>query len=238
VSFAFSLCGNCKSNDFTFSLRCLEKQCVYFLTSKPPFMKKGLILSIAFLCAFTIKSVAQEGELKPFKVDVSLGYAIPGGSGAKGGVIFSVEPKYAVAENIAVGLRMEAAVMARFSGYDSNGDPVDADVKAAGSYLATGDYYFSNNYSFRPFAGIGAGIYTIANANVNNSNGTVAAGSKFGGLIRVGAEMSHFRIGIEYNLVPGSTLDGYDENGNVAKIDSKNGYLGIKIGVCLGGGPR
>ena len=36
-----------------------------------------------------------ESELKPFKIDVSFGYAIPGGSGAKGGVLFAVEPKYA-----------------------------------------------------------------------------------------------------------------------------------------------
>src|SRR5690242_20431543 len=132
-------------------------------------MRKGLILSAAFLCLVSIKSFAQkkESDLKPFKVDVSLGYAIPGGSGAKGGVLFVVEPKYAVAPNIAVGLRMEAAVMARAQVVD--GEAMSADVKAAGSYLATADYYFTDNYNFRPFGGIGAGIFTLASASVDES---------------------------------------------------------------------
>ena len=204
-------------------------------------MRKVLILSSVFLCLVTMKSFAQknENDLKPFKVDVSFGYAIPGGSGAKGGVLFVVEPKYAVIPNLAVGLRMEAAVVARFSGYDQNGDVVSADVKASGSYLATADYYLMDNYAFRPFVGAGAGIFSIAGATVSDAGSESAgAGSKFGGMIRAGFEVSHFRLGLEYNLVPKSTYDGFDNDGNPAKVSSKNSYIGIKIGVCFGGGPR
>lgn len=103
------------------------------------------------LLAFSANAQSSD-ELRPFKVDVSLGYAIPGGSGSKGGVIFAVEPKYAVLSNLALGLRMEAAVVARITGLDANGNAQSADVKASGSYLATGDYYFSDNYALRPFA--------------------------------------------------------------------------------------
>jgi outer membrane protein X len=47
-----------------------------------------------------------------------VGYAIPAGTGAKGGVLFAVEPKYAVIPNLSLGVRFEGAVMARFAGYD------------------------------------------------------------------------------------------------------------------------
>lgn len=197
---------------------------------------KFLILALGTIMSYS--AIAQESDLKPFKVDVSLGYAIPGGSGSKGGVLFAVEPKYAVMSRLAVGLRMEAAVIARFGGYDAEGYPNDVSVKAAGSYLATGDYYFSDNYSFRPFAGAGAGIFSLASAEINSTEEGVTAGNKFGGVVRAGIEVSHFRVGFEYNIVPKTTFSGFDNNGEPATLTSKNSYIGIKLGVCLGGGPR
>ncbi len=203
-----------------------------------PLQMKKLLFSFLLAAGFSSAAFAQEEvELKPFKVDVSLGYAIPGGSGSKGGVLFAVEPKYAVMPNLAVGLRMEGAVVARFSGYDANGDIANADVNASASYLATGDYYFKDNYSFRPFAGAGVGLFSLAAANISATGGESAGtSSKFGGMVRAGLEAGHFRFGIEYNIVPSSMLDGFDANGNPAKIESKNSYLGIKLGVCIGGG--
>jgi opacity protein-like surface antigen len=201
-------------------------------------MKKNfLILAFGTIVSFAAMAQSNSG-LKPFKVDVSLGYAIPGGSGAKAGVLFAVEPKYAVMSQLAVGLRMEAAVIARFSGYDAEGYPNNATVKAAGSYLATGDYYFTDNYSFRPFAGAGAGIFSLASAEVNSNADVISAGTKFGGMIRAGIEMSHFRLGVEYNIVPSTKFTGLDNNGDPATLTSKNGYLGIKLGVCIGGGKK
>ena len=199
-------------------------------------MKKiYLFLSLAIV---SLSAIAQP-DLKPFKVDVSLGYAIPGGSGAKGGILFVVEPKYAVIPRVSVGLRMEAAVVARFNGYDDNGDPIDASVKASGSYLATADYYFTDHYSIRPFAGAGAGIFTIAGVESTSSSDKVSVGSKFGGMVRAGVELSHFRFGVEYNIVPKTSFSGYDSDGNPTDgLTSGNSYIGIKIGVCFGGGRR
>lgn len=201
---------------------------------------KNVLAIVTLTSILSISTQAQEATaLKPFKVDVSVGYAIPGGEGAKGGVLFAVEPKYAVIPNLAVGLRMEAAVVARFNGYDENGDAVDASVKGSASYLATGDYYFTNNYSFRPFAGAGAGVFSIASVEVNATSGEISGGSKFGGMVRAGFEASHFRFGLEYNIVPKTTFEGYDENGNLTSgLTSNNSYIGIKLGVCIGGGRK
>jgi hypothetical protein len=43
-------------------------------------------------------------------------------------------------------------------------------------------------------------------------------------------------LGLEYNLVPKTTFSGYDSNGDPATLTSKNGYIGVKLGVCFGGG--
>jgi hypothetical protein len=199
-------------------------------------MKKIYFLLIAgTILSFSTR--AQESDLKPFKMDISLGYAIPGGSGAKGGILFAFEPKYAVLSKLSVGVRIEAAVVARFNGYDQYGEFQDASVKASASYLATADYYFMDNYRFRPFAGVGAGIFSLAGYESSTDN--YSSGNKFGGMIRAGMEISHFRIGFEYNIVPNTTFSGYDNNGDpVNNLTSKNSYIGIKFGVCLGGGPR
>jgi outer membrane protein X len=207
-------------------------------------MKKVCLL-LAFGTILSLSSFAQ-GGYKPFKVGVDLGYAIPSGSGAKGGVLFAIEPKYAVASAITVGLRIEGAVMARgYVGVNDDAGSADLDVKASGSYLLTGDYYFTNNHSFRPFSGIGTGIYSIAAASMSGDGGSgsgevsVGGGSKFGGLIRTGFEAGHFRLGLEYNLVPKTSIIASGGSGSgETKIESKNSYMGIKIGVLIGGGKK
>lgn len=181
---------------------------------------KKITFSILFM-TFVILGNAQ--TFKPFKVDFATGYAIPGGSGSKAGVLFAIEPKYALNDAITVGIRFEGAVVAR-AYKDQSGDYVAGEVKAAASYLATGDYYFNTN-KFRPFAGVGVGIFSTAGAGVN-SNGDVVEGassSKFGGMPRVGFEFGHFRAAVEYNIV-GKTGD------------INNNYIGIKLGFFAGGG--
>lgn len=199
--------------------------------------KNYLVLVLGTL--LTLSATAQDQELKPFKVDISLGYAMPVGTGSDGGAVFSIEPKYAITSNIAIGLRMEGAAIARFTGYDYNGNPTEADVKASASYLLTGDFYLSDKYSFRPFVGAGAGIFALGKASVNSSSESYGGGTEFGGMIRAGFEASHFRFGIECNIIPQSSFSGYDQNGDpVSNLESKNSYIGFKLGVCLGGGPR
>ena len=195
-----------------------------------------------FILSATI-SLSSQGQdavrLNPFKADLSIGYAIPGGEGTKGGIVLAFEPKYAVIPNLAVGLRFEGAIIAKFSGYDEEGNAMNTKVKAAGSYLATGDYYFTNNFALRPFAGVGAGIFSLAGIEMNSSSENISGGSKFGGMVRGGIEAGHFRIGLEYNIVPKTTFEGYDSDGNyVTGLTSSNNYIGIKLGAFIGGGRR
>jgi outer membrane protein W len=183
-------------------------------------MKKLITFALALL-VFQLVNAQETSDriFKKFKVDVSLGYAIPQestGGGTKGGALFVIEPKYAVMEELSVGLRMEAAVMASISSSGQSGS-----AKANASYLATGDYYFSNN-KFRPFGGAGAGIFTYASVSSDNpAINSIPINSKFGFMARGGFEYGHLRLGVEYNFVA-----------------DKAGYLGLKIGACIGGGRK
>ena len=200
-------------------------------------MKKILVLSAAVLSISMVRAQSGGGEFQPFKVDLAIGDAIPQGSGAKGGVLFSLEPKYAVMNQLSVGLRLEAALMER--GFtSSDGSSASAKVAAASSYLLTGDYYLSNK-AFRPFVGAGVGVYQLASASFddNTNDGAVGTGSatKFGGMLRAGFELQHFRLGVEYNLVGKSSETSDDGYGDVVTVSSKNSYLGIKLGFFIGG---
>lgn len=191
---------------------------------------------ITVLASILCCSAVAQSSLRPLKVDLSIGYAVPGGTGSKGGVLFVIEPKYAVIPQLSLGLRMEAALIARFGGYDAEGNPNNVDVKGSGSYLATGDYYFVNNYALRPFAGAGVGLYRIAGVEISSNTDGVSTASKFGQMIRAGVELSHVRLAVEYNIVPSTTFSGYNSSGEPATLTSKNSYVGFKVGVCLGGG--
>lgn len=191
-------------------------------------MKKAIILALIIIAAQGARAQKEKdgasGDriFKKFKVDVSFGYAKPQGSGSgsdfNGGALFVIEPKYAVLEQLALGLRMEAAVTAKIDKAGNNGS-----AKANLSYLLTGDYYFNNN-KFRPFGGVGGGIYTTASIDTSTNVSSVSqipASSKFGFMARAGFEYGHLRVGLEYNFVA-----------------DKSGYLGIKLGTCIGGGRK
>ena len=185
---------------------------------------KRILFGAILICAVSFAN-AQSTTFKPFRADFGFGYAIPSGSGSKGGIAVSFEPKYAVNDNISLGLRFEAAVTAR-GAIDKNGNAVSGSAKASGSYLLTGDYYLSN-MNFRPFVGIGTGIYSVASVSVSvdstNTQETVAGGTKFGFAPRAGFEVGHFRMAMEYNIAGKSG-------------DINNNYLAIKLGFFIGGG--
>jgi hypothetical protein len=54
--------------------------------------------------------------------------------------------------------------------------------------------------------------------------------TSFGGMVRAGFEVTHFRMGLEYNFVNNTFVNPYTNN------TIKNGYFSIKVGVHIGGG--
>ncbi|SHN04689.1 hypothetical protein [Flavobacterium xinjiangense] len=191
---------------------------------------KKVILAVATFLVFTIGYSQKEGG---FRVGLDFGF-VPAQGGA--GLLFSIEPKYNIKDNMNVGLRIGGAGIVR--DVNDSGTSTSAKVSANSSYVATYDYYFNKSgKTFVPYIGGGAGFYTVGNVqfdDINSSNNvTLDATSSFGGLVRGGFEWGKFRMGVEYNLVPESTL--HDMNGNNRGTVS-NTYLGIHLGFYVGGG--
>ncbi|WP_224999850.1 hypothetical protein [Cesiribacter sp. SM1] len=194
---------------------------------------KKLLLSVLGLFLFIGASYAQ--EYKPFKIGLGLGYAIPGGEGAGGGILIYGEPMYRINDAIAVGLRVEGAIVVR--GYsETNVDDYSLDAAAIGSYTLSGQYYFSNA-TFRPLVGAGFGIYSLAAVSVENGDDTGAGESTtFGFYPRVGFDAGHFNFMIEYNIVPNTKIESTTLGGESVTV--KNSYLSIKAGASILGGRR
>jgi hypothetical protein len=194
---------------------------------------KQLILCLALTVIGISTITAQDGEriFKRFKGDVSLGYAQRLGNEGSGGVLFAMEPKFAIIDQLSVGLRIEGAIMSR--AISSNNVYSDDDAVFSGSYVATADYYFTNNYSIRPFAGAGVGVFSVVSDLSDYYDNDLSY--KLGGIVRAGVEIKHFRFGLEYNMTPEVSIY---LPGSSSTTLSKTSYIGIKAGFCFGGGPR
>jgi hypothetical protein len=184
------------------------------------------------LCLTMFLSVLAVGvnaqEYKQFRVGIGGGYAMPGGSGASGGVLFYFEPGYRFADNIIANIRVEWAAMAR--GLAEDVQDADFSVSTSGSYTLNGQYYFSNE-SFRPFVGAGVGMYKINAAEVDGVGSFGSSETKFGFYPRVGFDAGHFTLSLDYNLVGKTTIEVDGEEFNF-----KNSYIGIRLGGFFGGG--
>ncbi|MEL6558199.1 MAG: outer membrane beta-barrel protein [Bacteroidota bacterium] len=196
-------------------------------------MKKQLLALLLVLFAVVVTAEAQ--EYKKWKVGLGLGYAAPADGG--GGVAVYLEPAYRVNDQIAVGLRLESAALAKVVGDE------EASISGNASYTVNGQYYLSDS-KFRPFVGAGIGIFSLASISVSTTgtSGDISAGgdTKFGFYPRVGFDLGHFNFIFDYNLVGNSELPGVtvDNNGNTttSNVDVKNSYFAVKLGFSIGGG--
>ncbi|MCK0160857.1 outer membrane beta-barrel protein [Allomuricauda sp. F6463D] len=184
-------------------------------------MKKILFVFLLMLAVTQVSQAQEEGK---FRFGLDLGYTMPSGGG---GVLIAIEPKYNIADNMNIGLRLESAAMAK------NVGETEADLTASMSYIGTFDYYFnSGSSSFAPFLGGGVGYSTLGNLSTSVDTELVDAefevDGKFGGLIRTGFEAGKFRLAATYNLI------GKTELFEGAEI--KNSYFSISLGFYFGGG--
>ncbi|MBC6411087.1 MAG: hypothetical protein GDA42_11660 [Ekhidna sp.] len=110
------------------------------------------------------------------------------------GIGFYVEPKYAVSENIDLGLLI---------GRNAFGG-VNDDVNTAKSFniLPTGTYRFSTN-NVTPYVGAGLGLYSFDFGSIFGSiiGGGDDTSTEFGFAPRVGIYIGKLNLGVAYNVV-------------------------------------
>lgn len=199
---------------------------------------RKVVLSLLFV-AFVFSANAQEkGKIR---VGVNAGLALPN-SGV--GIAGDLDIRYNVMDNVNVGVKFGLASLVKDMDINNPSGNIDATVGAATSTLLISDYYFSDgNSSFAPFLGGGLGFYNALNIKMVGTGSTAPTTpsdlssflpeKKFGGLLRGGFEAGHFRMSLEYYLIPKSTV--VDIN-NVSMGKAGNSFLNATIGFYLGGG--
>lgn len=192
-------------------------------------MKKLVTLC---LCLITLTASAQ--QLKPFKINGSIGLATPASQQQKAGFLFSIEPKYGLTDHIDVGIRIEVAYLTRI--IDEQLLQMESLQKGAStSYLLTGTYLFSKGRT-RPYFTAGVGNYRVyatsyQTPSPQNIYITTAPVSRLGGMLGLGVKIGHVTLSAEYNLVANSTTHTPS-----FKLTNQNSYLGLKAGIDIGGG--
>ncbi|HMP87115.1 MAG TPA: hypothetical protein PKE63_07535, partial [Lacibacter sp.] len=132
---------------------------------KQRFVHAALFSAFLFV---TDKAQAQYDEAarnyRLWRVESSMGYALPSGPGNKSGLLLSLEPKYNFTDQLSFGLRTEATALAR--GYvDINGNSFSGKAALGLSFLGTTDYFFTQTL-LRPFTGAGIGVYNLVGAEI------------------------------------------------------------------------
>jgi len=198
-------------------------------------MKKVILSLLVIVFAMSLNA-QEKGKIR---VGLDAGLALPNaGAGFDGGL----DIRYNIMNNVNVGLKFTGGILVK----DITQTPTMVSLTASvlSSSLATSDYYFSKGISiFAPFLGGGLGFYNVLNMglsasgttqpNLPSNTSTFLTQSRFGGLLRGGFELGHFRMGLEYYLIPRSSL--VDIN-NIVIGTTANSYLNLSIGFYLGGG--
>lgn len=197
-------------------------------------MKK--LLTILLFLSILHTTYGQEAGRFRFQMDLGVAAPKDGGIGA----LVNFEPQVLVTNNLAIGLRMGVAGLAKDVTYYEIPDDYDGELAANTSVSGTANYYF--NYGkgkVAPYIGAGFGYYALSNIDVDGSDfdedevGDLKANFAWAPMVRVGVELGKFRIGAEYNFVPTSDLQNIE-----GEVIGKaiNEYFGFTLGYFVGGG--
>lgn len=156
---------------------------------------KKLLLTICAVAMIGYSANAQ------FHIELGLNFNSPQGDFADSydlGIGGYIEPKYALNENLDLGLLIGSN---GFAGADIDTGAGTGSVDATGVLVIqpTGTYRFSSN-SVTPYAGLGLGLYSFQAVEV----GGVELGeseTKFGFAPRAGVYLGRMNLGIAYNIV-------------------------------------
>ena len=210
-----------------------------------------LLAFLVLLIVFVGSSQAQDFE--PFQLYLTSGPQRALSYGDVGGT-FTVEPAHRLDDNISMGLRIQGGFFSRIVEATIQ-DRTYSFVQVANTFSwgVSAKYYFTNT-SFRPYVGLGAGLYILISADGDRPRGiSVSGGPTRGNSIRkllvyprIGFDWRHFNINVDVNLVPKSDveLEDYTVNSDleaVALVNTahvQNSHVAFTLGFFLFGGKR
>jgi len=196
---------------------------------------------LGVLVVVTASHAAAHAEAEHYE-NVRLDAGITGstvGISDRNGSGMTVEIKGMAHDNVAIGGRVEVAVM--FGGI-VGADEAPLDVSIAASGLLKAEYLFGNAM-IRPFLGFGAGGYTIGSQTIaagpNRDGIDVRTGRYFGVAPQIGIDIGRVRLGATYNAILGAYLELHQTIGNVEQTQrlSQN-YLSLELSFQFAGGRK
>lgn len=208
-------------------------------------------LVLPFVALVTLSAaapaLAQATSYQPVRVDLTLYGAHASADTTSWGAGLAVEPKYNVTDQLAVGLRFDAA------GFVTQDVRVDAGTsetsvsqgaRAVTSFLLKGDYYFTTTYA-RPFVGLAMGLYRIGAASQQVSSGAsvavVQAAQSFRGFgiaPQLGVNFGGFRLAMTYHAMMGGDIVMATQavgSSQVNEVTLSKNFLSIELGGTIGG---
>ncbi len=191
----------------------------------------------AFIAVAALGSTAraEAQNYQPVRIDTTLVIAYAAGDVSAYGGGIAIEPKHNLTDQLALGLRFEAAGMVSQSIAPSliTGVELSMSARAAVSFLAKADYYLTTS-STRPFLGLGAGFYNIGRADSGTSGATAEAFRGFGLFPQFGVNFGHFRMAVGYHVLLGGEQTLVVAGVPTNLMLSKN-YVAFDIGGTFGG---
>jgi hypothetical protein len=191
--------------------------------------EKKLLFSIMLILFFS--TTQAQYSRKSFRIDMGLGLsyptnAIPNGFGI--GILSAIEPKYDI-NRFSIGSRIGFNVLRSSPNNEQLAE--NQTDKFDMNLLLVGDFHFTTS-KFRPFIGIGTGIYILAATpgyDITSESGTWNNyGAKLGSMIRAGFDVSHVRVSVQYDIIGNKYHNSYGNiNFNYISM-SVYGYIGGK----------
>jgi len=148
---------------------------------------------------------------------------------------FVAEIKVNAHDHIAVGGRVEIAVM--FGGR-VGAEELPFGLTAAG--LVKGEYLLGTG-PIRPFAGMGAGVYsmgshTIVSDDTGTSGISTTTGRYFGIAPEIGVDLGRLRLAVTYNAIVGTSIEYRQTTGGVMHRETFSpDYVSFEASFRLGG---
>jgi hypothetical protein len=164
-----------------------------------------------------------------FKLDAGLGAGLTFGDLKSYGIMAHTEPKVFILPTLSAGLRFEGAAL--FGGtITDQAEDLNVGLSTRAAILGKVEYYFIDQ-RIRPFVGLAAGRYTIANTTASGTGtASIQAGNHFGVGPEVGVTLNNFRISAMYHIVTGENLVEIDAG---APREISMNYLVIGIGFKI-----
>lgn len=195
-------------------------------------MKKIIFITLTL---FFITAHAQtKGK---FRTDINLDLllASPGGLG----MAIDFEPKYNLASNMSLGLRLSNGFAVKEIDSSVKNAPKEERTTVYTSILGTYDYYFNRlGTNTIPFVGAGLGYYSLINAQTESGTSLndfdhLDRVGKWGAMFRFGFETGKFRLGASYHLIPKTKIQSKDGS---TLGSQNNNYFTLHFGLFIGGG--